>query len=76
VVSGIDLTQIGNDIQSTLNTTQTTMTPLLDHPLPVIGNQLGQAITTLTKDNPESTFGLLPTVPTTTTSFLEADGLG
>src|SRR5580692_10486097 len=47
LATGIDLTQIGTDIQSTLTSAQTDVTPLLDHPLPIIGSKLGDAVTSL-----------------------------
>jgi hypothetical protein len=45
--AGINLAEIGTDVQSSLNDAETSLSPILDHPLPIIGNKLGDAVTTL-----------------------------
>ncbi|HUC84026.1 MAG TPA: hypothetical protein VL970_02455, partial [Candidatus Acidoferrales bacterium] len=43
----IQLTSVAGDIQSTLNSVESQLSPLLDHPLPLVGNQLGSAVTSV-----------------------------
>src|SRR5277367_582839 len=44
---GINLTQVASDIQTTLNSAESQLGPLLNHPLPLVGNKLSSAVTTL-----------------------------
>lgn len=44
---GIDLTQFGTDVQQALGSAQAQLDPLLNHPLPIVGDKLSQAVQTV-----------------------------